>query len=67
MMKIYGGVMTIVLYFILRRNLKRQNLDLLEQLHHSTTQLQALEASNQSLQQSQHHLEVRPELTETLR
>ncbi|XP_027224440.1 TBC1 domain family member 1 isoform X1 [Penaeus vannamei] len=41
------------------RNLKRQNLDLLEQLHHSNSQQHALETSNQSLQQSQHHLEVR--------
>lgn len=40
-------------------NLKRQNLDLLEQLHHANSQQHALEASNQSLQQSQHHLEVR--------
>lgn len=41
------------------KNLKRQNLDLLEQLHHANSQQHALEASNQSLQQSQHHLEVR--------
>ncbi|XP_064100515.1 TBC1 domain family member 1-like isoform X1 [Macrobrachium nipponense] len=41
------------------RNLKRQNLDLLEQLHQSNSHQHALETSNQSLQQSQHHLEVR--------
>ncbi|XP_071550765.1 TBC1 domain family member 1 [Panulirus ornatus] len=41
------------------KNLKRQNLDLLEQLHHSNSHQHALETSNQSLQQSQHHLEVR--------
>ncbi|KAG0719497.1 TBC1 domain family member 1 [Chionoecetes opilio] len=41
------------------KNLKRQNLDLLEQLHHGNSHQHALEASNQSLQQSQHHLEVR--------
>lgn len=29
------------------RNLKRQNLDLLEQLHHSNSQQHALETSNQ--------------------
>ena len=29
------------------RNLKRQNLDLLEQLHHSNAQQHALETSNQ--------------------
>nr|XP_053629141.1 TBC1 domain family member 4-like [Cherax quadricarinatus] len=41
------------------KNLKRQNLDLLEQLHHANSHQHALETSNQSLQQSQHHLEVR--------
>ncbi|XP_068231745.1 TBC1 domain family member 1 isoform X2 [Palaemon carinicauda] len=41
------------------RNLKRQNLDLLEQLHQSNSHQHGLETSNQSLQQSQHHLEVR--------
>ncbi|KAK3867460.1 hypothetical protein Pcinc_027094 [Petrolisthes cinctipes] len=41
------------------RNLKRQNLDLLEQLHHSSNHQHALDSTNVSLQQSQHHLEVR--------
>ncbi|XP_042241893.1 TBC1 domain family member 1-like [Homarus americanus] len=41
------------------KNLKRQNLDLLEQLRHANSHQHALETSNQSLQQSQHHLEVR--------
>ncbi|KAK7068039.1 TBC1 domain member 4 [Halocaridina rubra] len=41
------------------KNLKRQNLDLLEQLHQSNSRQHVLETSNQSLQQSHHHLEVR--------
>ncbi|KAB7505425.1 TBC1 domain family member 1 [Armadillidium nasatum] len=41
------------------KNLKRQNLDLLEDLHSAKLRQQNLESSNQSLQQNQHHLEVR--------
>ncbi|CAL4115369.1 unnamed protein product, partial [Meganyctiphanes norvegica] len=41
------------------KNLKRQNLDLLEQLHQTAQHQAGLETSNQTLQQSQHHLEVR--------
>ncbi|XP_047736241.1 uncharacterized protein LOC108675467 [Hyalella azteca] len=50
-----------------RRALKRQNLDLAEQLQQAQAQKRALESSNQLLQQSQHHLEVRVRFLEVER